>query len=106
VASDRADSLPASPTFLRFALGRRFVGATHSLVASLQMLMPGEIAPAHRHSYSALRFMLSGSGAYTVVDGESVAMAVGDLVLTPNWKWHDHGHRDGAQPMVWLSICG
>lgn len=82
--------------------GRRFVGATQSLVASLQMLMPGEVAPAHRHSYSALRFMLSGHGAYTVVEGEKVYVEPGDLVLTPNWQWHDHGHEGGAEPMVWL----
>jgi gentisate 1,2-dioxygenase len=82
--------------------GRRFVGATHSLVASLQFLMPGEIAPAHRHSYSALRFMISGSGAYTVVEGEKIPMEVGDLVLTPNWLWHDHGHEGKQEPMVWL----
>jgi gentisate 1,2-dioxygenase len=66
------------------------------------MLMPGEIAPAHRHSYSALRFMLSGHGAYTVVEGEKIFMEVGDLVLTPNWKWHDHGHEGKSEPMVWL----
>lgn len=82
--------------------GRRFVGATQTLVASLQMLMPGEIAPAHRHSYSALRFMLSGHGAYTVVEGEKIFMEMGDLVLTPNWMWHDHGHEGKTEPMVWL----
>jgi len=82
--------------------GRRFFGATQSLVASMQMLMPGEIAPAHRHSYSALRFMISGQGAYTVVDGEKIFMEEGDLVLTPNWKWHDHGHEGKEKPMVWL----
>jgi gentisate 1,2-dioxygenase len=76
-------------------------GATHTLQASLQMILPGEVAPAHRHSFAAFRFIISGQGAYTVVDGEKCAMAAGDLILTPNWTWHDHGN-EGSEPMVWL----
>ena len=69
--------------------------ATETLYAGLQLILPGEIAPAHRHTSSALRFIVEGDGAYTAVDGEKARMAPGDLVLTPNWAWHDHGH-DGA----------
>jgi gentisate 1,2-dioxygenase len=64
------------------------------------MLMPGEVAAMHRHSYSGLRFMISGSGAHMVVEGQRIAMEVGDLVLTPNWSWHDH--EGGGEPTVWL----
>lgn len=78
------------------------VGATETLFAGLQMILPGEVAPAHRHTPSALRFIVEGDGkAFTSVDGERAFMQLGDLVLTPNWAWHDHGH-EGEVPMVWL----
>jgi gentisate 1,2-dioxygenase len=63
--------------------------------------MPGEIARAHRHSGAALRLIIEGSGGYTVVNGERVPMSPGDLVLTPNWSWHDHANDTDA-PMIWL----
>src|SRR5213079_2842134 len=66
---------------------------TGSLFAGLQLIMPGEIAPAHRHSQSALRFIIEGHGAYTAVDGERTAMEPGDFVITPSWTWHDHGNE-------------
>jgi gentisate 1,2-dioxygenase len=72
-----------------------------SLYAGLQLILPGEVAPCHRHTQSALRFVLEGDGAYTAVDGEKAAMRPFDLVLTPNWQWHDHGNAS-AEPMIWL----
>ena len=75
--------------------------ATHSLYAGLQLILPGEIAPAHRHTQSALRFVVEGKGAYTAVDGERTTMHEGDFVITPSWTWHDHGN-DSDRPMVWL----
>ncbi len=74
---------------------------THSLFAGLQLILPGEVAPAHRHTQSALRFIIEGSGAYTAVDGERTTMRPGDFVITPSWTWHDHGN-DTPEPMVWL----
>ena len=74
---------------------------TTSLYAGLQLVLPGEIAPAHRHSQSALRFVLDGAGAHTAVDGERTEMGFGDFVITPPWTWHDHGN-DSAEPMIWL----
>ena len=74
---------------------------THTLYAGLQLILPGEVAPAHRHSQSALRFVLEGQGAYTAVDGERTYMSPGDFVITPSWTWHDHGN-DSDEPMVWL----
>ena len=74
---------------------------TTSLYAGLQLVMPGEVAPAHRHSQSALRFVLDGKGAHTSVDGERTVMEYGDFVITPPGAWHDHGnHTD--EPMIWL----
>jgi gentisate 1,2-dioxygenase len=74
---------------------------TGSLFAGLQLIMPGEVAPAHRHTQSALRFIIEGHGAYTAVDGERTAMEPGDFVITPSWTWHDHGNET-SEPMVWL----
>lgn len=74
---------------------------THSLYAGLQLILPGEIAPSHRHSQSALRFIMHGAGAYTTVDGERVTMNEGDFVITPSWTFHEHGNP-GSEPMVWL----
>src|SRR5579863_1656908 len=74
---------------------------TGSLFAGLQLILPGEVAPAHRHTQSALRFVLEGQGAYTAVDGERTYMSPGDFVITPSWTWHDHGN-DSDEPMVWL----
>jgi gentisate 1,2-dioxygenase len=74
---------------------------THTLYAGLQLILPGEVAPAHRHSQSALRFVIEGEGAYTAVDGERTYMSPGDFIITPSWTWHDHGN-DSDKPMVWL----
>ncbi|HEX4111484.1 MAG TPA: gentisate 1,2-dioxygenase [Stellaceae bacterium] len=74
---------------------------THSLYAGLQLILPGEVARAHRHAASALRFILEGSGAYTAVDGERTYMQPGDFVITPSWTFHDHGNTTDT-PMVWL----
>lgn len=74
---------------------------TPSLYAGLQLILPGEIAPCHRHSQCALRFVLEGNGAYTTVDGEKAVMRPFDLVLTPGMQWHDHGNPTD-RPMIWL----
>jgi gentisate 1,2-dioxygenase len=74
---------------------------TGTLYAGLQLLNPGENAPSHRHTQSALRFVLEGQGAYTSVDGQRHYMSPGDLVLTPAWTWHDHAN-EGSEPVIWL----
>lgn len=75
--------------------------ATHTLLANLQMVIPGDVAPTHRHTATAIRFVIEGSGASTIVDGEPVVMHAGDLVLTPAWSWHGHiNESDG--PMFWM----
>jgi gentisate 1,2-dioxygenase len=65
------------------------------------LILPGEVAPSHRHTQSALRFIVEGSGAYTAVDGERVTMRPGDFIITPPWTWHDHGNP-GNEPVVWM----
>jgi gentisate 1,2-dioxygenase len=74
---------------------------TQSLYAGLQLIMPGEVAPSHRHTQSALRFIVEGSGAYTAVNGERTTMHPGDFIITPSMTWHDHGN-DADVPVVWL----
>ena len=74
---------------------------TTSLFAGVQMVVPGDVAPAHRHSQSALRFVLEGKGAATAVDGERSLMEPGDFVITPSMTWHDHSNET-SEPMYWL----
>ena len=74
---------------------------TQSLYAGLQLILPGEVAPSHRHTQSALRFIVEGSGAFTAVNGERTTMRPGDFIITPSWTWHDHG-SDTTEPVVWL----
>ena len=74
---------------------------TTSLYAGLQLILPGEVAPAHRHSQTALRFVVEGEGAYTAVDGEKAVMHEGDFIITPSGAWHDHGN-ESDRPVVWL----
>ncbi len=74
---------------------------TTSLYAGVQLVLPGEVAPAHRHSQAALRFVLEGAGAYTAVNGERTAMREGDFIITPPMAWHDHGNP-GSDPVFWL----
>ncbi len=76
---------------------------THSLFAGLQIILPGEVAPAHRHTAAALRFIIEGRDAYTAVAGERTMMSPGDFVITPAMAWHDHGNI-GKVPMVWLDV--
>jgi gentisate 1,2-dioxygenase len=76
---------------------------THSLYAGLQLILPGEVAPSHRHTQSALRFIVEGTGAFTAVDGERTTMHPGDFVITPSWTFHDHGNP-GNVPVVWLDV--
>jgi gentisate 1,2-dioxygenase len=74
---------------------------TQALYAGLQLILPGETAPVHRHTQSALRFIVHGRGAFTAVNGQRVDMAPGDFIITPTWTWHDHGNP-GTEPVVWL----
>ena len=75
--------------------------ATPTIYLGMQLILPGETAPNHRHTPSAIRFAVEGSGAYTVVEGEKLPMARGDLILTPPKLWHEHGH-EGTGPVIWL----
>ncbi len=99
-----SDLIPPEDSF------RRFIGyihpevksgATHTLLLGAQRVNPGERPEAHRHTMAAIRFVVSGSGAATVVNGEEFPMLEGDLITTPSRTWHDHVNESG-EPIVWL----
>jgi gentisate 1,2-dioxygenase len=75
--------------------------SAHTISIAVQYLLPGETAPVHRHTPNALRFMLKGHGAYTIVEGQKFVMAPGDLVVTPSMTWHEHGN-EGPEPVMWI----
>lgn len=77
------------------------LGTSHTLLMGAQMVCPGEQAPAHRHMMEAIRFVVKGKGACTIVEGEQFPMEEGDLITTPNWSWHDHVNA-AQEPIVWL----
>jgi gentisate 1,2-dioxygenase len=80
-------------------LGDRKLTA-HTMLFGFQLIQPGEVAPAHRHTMTAFRFVLQGKGAFTNVDGEKMLMEPGDLIRTPQWSWHEHVN-EGSEPMIW-----
>ncbi|NEX62517.1 cupin domain-containing protein [Noviherbaspirillum galbum] len=77
--------------------------ASSAIYLGMQLLLPGEVAPSHRHTPNAVRMIVEGEGAYTTIDGEKCPMQRGDLILTPTGLWHEHGH-DGSEPVVWLDV--
>ena len=77
--------------------------ATPVIYLGLQLILPGEVAPNHRHTPNAVRIVVEGEGAFTGVDGEKCAMRRGDLILTPSGRWHEHGH-EGREPVIWLDV--
>ena len=74
---------------------------SHTIQLTFSIVNPGEVARAHRHNMAAIRFVVQGKGAYTAVGGEKFPMEEGDLVLTPNWTWHEH-HNESPDPIIWL----
>jgi gentisate 1,2-dioxygenase len=75
--------------------------ATSTLWAAVQWLNGCEVAPAHRHTSQAIRFIIDGAGSYSTVEGDKVMLERGDLVLTPPWAWHDHG-SESDERAVWM----
>jgi gentisate 1,2-dioxygenase len=81
--------------------GRLQVAAT--IRCAVSIYLPGDVAPVHLHAPNASRTILSENGGYTTIEGERCEAARGDLILTPNGTWHDHGN-DGANPVLWVDI--
>jgi gentisate 1,2-dioxygenase len=80
---------------------KEWSAAAGLLYTGVQVMNPGEFTSAHRHQASALRFVMEGKGAYTVVDGERMTLGARDFVLTPNGTWHDHGVEESGTQCTW-----
>lgn len=80
-----------------------WASTTNTLYAAVQLILPGEEAPSHRHTQNAMRFITNGSGAYSIVEGQKIYMEEGDYLITPGGLWHGHGH-EGDKPMIWMDI--
>lgn len=78
-----------------------WASTTQTLYTAVQLLLPGEVAPSHRHAQNAHRFIMEGEGAYSIVDEQRVFMERGDYVTTPAGSWHGHEHL-GDKPMIWM----
>ena len=87
--------------YLRNPKRKDISAACGLLFSGIQVMRPGERAPGHRHGASALRFIMEGNGAYTIVDGHHVDLGERDFVLTPNGTWHDHGVAEGGEVSLW-----
>ncbi|SUA51246.1 Gentisate 1,2-dioxygenase [Oligella ureolytica] len=77
--------------------------ATPSIYMGMQLILPNETAPNHKHTPNAVRIIVEGEGATTIVNGEPCRMERGDLILTPSGQWHEHTHA-GRTPIVWLDV--
>ncbi|PHM45026.1 NADPH dehydrogenase [Xenorhabdus mauleonii] len=87
--------------YLNNSGGKGMSTAVGLLYSGLQTMQPGESASAHAHSSSALRFIMEGRGAYTIVDGQKMLLEENDFVLTPNGTWHEHGVEPDGSQCIW-----
>ena len=58
---------------------------TRSLFGGLQIIMPGEVAPPHRHIRRRCVSSSRATARTPTVDGERTFMQPGDFVITPSW---------------------
>ena len=79
-------------------------GTSNTLVMAVQLVKAGEAVYAHRHTAAAIRFILEGGeDTYTITDGEKCVMEPGDLVVQPNWSWHNH-INESDRDAVWIDV--
>jgi gentisate 1,2-dioxygenase len=95
--ADRQSILLTNP-----GLGGR-LQVTGTMRCAISIYTPGDVAPAHIHSANASRTILSERGGYTNVEGERCEAVRGDLIITPNGTWHDHGN-DSDTPVIWIDM--
>jgi len=95
--ADRQSILLTNP-----GLGGR-LQVTNTIRCAISIYNPGDVAPAHVHSPNASRTILSEKGGYTNIEGEICEAFRGDIILTPNGTWHDHGNKDD-KPVIWIDM--
>ncbi len=93
---ERRVLVPVNPGLKKLGL----YTATHTIYVGFQIVLPGEVAGAHRHTPFASRFMIKGE-AWTTVDGVEMNFRDGDFITTPRWAWHDHVNRS-SEPAIWM----
>lgn len=76
---------------------------TATIRCAISIYNPGDVAPTHVHSPNASRTILTETGGYTNIEGEICPARRGDIILTPNGTWHDHGNDD-AEPVIWADL--
>ena len=76
---------------------------TNTFFGDLQLVKKGEIAPSHRHTTTAARFIFEGRGGWTTVEGERALLSPLDLVINQQLGWHDHGN-DGPDNFVFFDV--
>ncbi len=96
--TERQSVLLTNPAF-----GTQGVKVSNTIRVAISIYKPGDDATPHLHSPNASRTILSESGGYTVVEGERIPADRGDLILTPNGTWHQHGNDDKT-PVYWADI--
>src|SRR5262245_27476668 len=76
---------------------------SHTIGTAFQLVRPGEVAPAHRHTAAAIRFVVQGGGGevFIAVEGEKLLMEENDVILTPRWCWHDPANET-SRDIIWL----
>jgi len=105
-------ALARNPELASRMAGYKHFGLTHpglepgvspTINMGAQVLMPGELGEARRHTQAEFRFIVKGNpGAYAVVEGERFPMEDGDLLATPAWSWYDWAN-EGDEPVFWLN---
>ena len=80
---------------------RDLSAAVGLLYTGIQIMNPGESMTAHRHAASALRFVIEGTGAWTIVDGDRLRVGPNDFAITPNGTWHEHGNEAEDNFVIW-----
>jgi gentisate 1,2-dioxygenase len=76
---------------------------TNTFFGDVQLVKKAEVAPSHRHTTTAARFIFEGSGGWTSVEGERAMLSPGDLVINQQLGWHDHGN-DGPDNFVFFDV--
>jgi len=82
--------------------GRQELSAAAGLLyTGLQIMNPKEAMTAHKHAAAALRFVVEGEGAWTIVDGDRLKVGPRDFAITPKGTWHEHGNDSDSNPVIW-----
>jgi gentisate 1,2-dioxygenase len=69
----------------------------------IQLLRPGEHTKKHRHTSSAVYFVVGGEGTTTVGE-KTMDWTKNDCFAVPNWAWHEHFNRSKSEEALLFSV--